>query len=216
MKSAQALVLAGMLLAGTSTPSFAASNPEPALFANDTGDSFLFVANTVWSLEIVDQFAGRFGFYFPAAPGTLIELFGTEDQGGLQAGAIDFTLGGVFDLDASNVQSTFSATTDPGPIGFWYSAVDTATGSTYTIYSDPGMNGGQDFFGVFPLLGDPFVTALTVEAPSFGILSLTLLKGAVAPSLASAPVPLPAALPLMLSAFGVAALKGVRRRRRAA
>ncbi len=209
MKKTCATLAAGglSLLATTHVAAAAMTNPDPVNYAADSEDAYVFVSNSVSAFEALDSFAGSFGFYFASDPGTLVTLFAEDDQGGTQTAAIDFGLGGVFDSDDGFApQAAFTGSAAPEPIGFWYSA------SGFTFYSDPALNGGTDFAGTFSLFSDPFTTLVTFEEASLGIFSMNALQGVLPVSAAIAPVPVPAALPLMLPVLGAGALRGMRRR----
>jgi len=208
MKRTCSVIAAGglSLFASTQVAAATMTNPDPVNYAADSEDGYVLVSNSVAVFEALDSFAGSFGFYFASDPGTLITLFAEDDQGGTQTAAIDFGAGGVFDSDDGFApQAAFTGSVAPGPVGLWYSAAG------FTFYSDPALNGGTDFAGTFTLLGDAFTTLVTFEEASLGIFSMNVLQGVLPVSAATAPVPVPAALPLMLSVLGAGALRGVRR-----
>lgn len=188
------------LLAATGAAS-AATNPDPAIFLDDTGDAFAFPFDVAFAVEAIDGFDGRFGFYYPSEPFTLIEIFGFEDVGGGQFASLDFTTGTVFDIDATEIQASF--TPQPAsPLGFWYEAGRTV------LYSDPGLNGGLDVVGFFPLVADPDVFAVIFDDPgSVGLFSVNLIDG----MLPASAVPLPGTAFLLGIPLAFSLLRGRRR-----
>ena|GEM_PF-1563391 len=133
-------------------------NPAPGSYGADNGAQTFSASSSVWSIEVVDLFGvlslpSSFGFFFVNAdltnPASYIPIFKPADQGSIQAAAIFFDLGVVFDLDAQAVESIFT----PGntDIGFYYSFLSPTTGAPVVLTTIPTLNpGGADWAAAFP------------------------------------------------------------------
>jgi hypothetical protein len=152
----------------TSTATATLVNPLPGSFGPDDGSQIFLPNSNVFTAEILDVpgsfTVSGFGFFFVSDPGTLVPIFGPEDQGAAfsQLALVDFSLGQVFDLDTPALQSTF---TGGGPIGFFFSFVPPG-GTPLTLFSIPGLNdAGRDAVATFPSLTFPMTYLIGFEAP---------------------------------------------------
>ena len=173
------LTIGAVTLAAQTAAAVPMANPAPGFFAEDTEGAYVQPGPALFAFELFDLADGiaAFGFHFAGDPGTLIELFGADDVGPGQSAAVDFAAGIVGDLDALDLQASFTPTLVPGPIGFWIDL------GGFTLFSDAALNGGLDVAGIFPLLGDPSVIGVTFSDPTpggLGVLSLDVISGASA------------------------------------
>jgi hypothetical protein len=175
----------------------AATLIPPPGFDPDDGTELFIPSDGVLNAEIWDlgAFLVTFGFFYGTEPGTLIPIFGPEDEttiGDPQRALIDFDRGVVWDIDDAERQSSFF--TDLGTdIGFYL-----ALGST-TLYTVPSLNpGGVDLAATFPSLTNPDTYVIGFESESGIPLAYELVSGIT-------PIPEPATLLLLGSGLaGVA------------
>lgn len=130
-------------------------NVSAIVFGGDDGTELFVPSNQLFNVEVLDLGAATsFGFYFDGTdvtnPANLITIFGPEDEttsGDIQTAGVDFNAEIVYDIDDSQIQSSF---TDLGlPIGF-YADFDLGT-----IFTDPSLNpGGEDLAETRPCLSD--------------------------------------------------------------
>jgi hypothetical protein len=155
-----------VVLLAASFPATAALIPPPG-FDPDDGATLFFHEDSAIHVEVMEfpPLIGfsTFGFFFDSAPGSLIPIFGPEDQSGPgadpppQMAVIDFNQSKVFDVDASELQSDFSGV-GPGNIGFFLMF------SSTLLYSLPSLNpGGFDPVATFPRSDDPSVYMIAFE-----------------------------------------------------
>ncbi len=196
------------LLASTNATAIL-SNPDPAIWADDTGvETFAPNALTA-SIEVFDPFDAItvFGFYFVGTDvndlNNLTVIFDQLDQGAPgQSALIDFSSGNVIDADASALQDTF--TPGLGDVGFFLNVAGTS------IFTEAALN-GIDLSGTFTSLLDPTSHLLTFETPDGTPAGFDLIFGFTA----NANVPEPSALALMLLTLPMLGFVVSRRRAKA-
>lgn len=190
----------------------AAPYPAPGIVAAIAGPDvdqngyFDVLGRTSISLEVYDglsaasgSFGFRFGFYYRDDPGTLIPIFDPADQGPPnQVALVDFVNGLILDANEpvaspSFVQAIFAPKSEP--IGFFVQAPGAAT----ALYSDPSLNAGFDVFGAHEVLTAP--DAYFLSFPNFA--APAGLPNYLAVMTGIAPVPLPPAVIMLLSALGL-------------
>lgn len=199
--------LTGTVHAVTSIPDLGDFGDDDGTELWIPGDTVTSFAGGIGSAFGPDAFQG-FGFYYSTDPGTLISIFDpgerdfTPDGSDLQVAEIDFTAGTVWDVDDAEMQSTFSNT--GGSIGFWLALEldgNPATGPDI-VYTQSALNGGLDILMSLPSLADPNDYAIVFVIPEAAETTLipTVVQGIT-------PVPVPAALPLMIAGLLALGLK---------
>jgi hypothetical protein len=144
-----------------------------------------------------------FGFYFSTDPGTLITIFGAEDQSLDSEAVVDFTTGQVIDVDDGNAtQATFTGLGTS--IGFWFHI--NVGYDAFTIFTQSSLT-NDDFSFSLPSTTDPSKYALVFFIPESGDtpIAVNVIEGITA-------IPLPAALPLMLAGLAWLGFTGLRRK----
>jgi len=187
------------------------ANPNSSVYYNDNHAQLFFHGNAAVSVEVADVFgalpgwSSSFGFFFGADPTTRVAIFGSDDQGAplSQKALIDFANGRVVDIDAANIQSTF--TNSASPIGFYLDLVNVA-GGELILYTLNSLNpGGFDLAATFQAKTDSSLYLIGFEVPNVGTVAFDLVGGITA-------VPEPSTL--LLLGGGVVLAIGLRFRSR--
>ena len=196
-------------LAFSGMASAATTIPGHGDFADDDGTELWYPENQVSSFKAFENPAvtglASFGFYFSTDPNTLITIFGPEDQALTSEAVIDFTAGTVWDVDDAVTQSTF---TNLGTsIGFWFELDDP---SPLRIFTQKSLTNGFDYAYSLPSLSDSSKYAITFFITEGGDtpIAVDVFAGIT-------PVPLPAALPIMMTGLAGLGLIGLTRHKKA-
>lgn len=167
----------GLLILGFSSFAVAApyGNLDSYVFGNDLDGSGLFAhSNSVFAfyevfdaLEVHTQRSYELGIFFDGSPSTLIPLFDISETT-VSSAIVDFTTGGILDLDDGFVEGTYAP--DTTDFGFYLSTVDSLSSVIIsTVFSNPALNGGIDKFGASELLvsniPDTFTAMFFSEPP---------------------------------------------------
>lgn len=176
-------------------------NPFPNLVEDDAGEVSIVPVSGFVALqyEVAQQgdLTGEFGFYFlngdPADPENVGALFDVPEDG---ASLVRLDIGRVISLGNGTVLDTFS---ESGPIGF----VLTVDG--VTVYSEPERNpGGVDVAGIYqnldPMEANDYVVGFYLG--NLGEESGFRANDVFFAYINAPQIPVPPALPLLLSALG--------------
>ncbi|MBL26814.1 MAG: hypothetical protein CMM50_04580 [Rhodospirillaceae bacterium] len=193
--------LAVLMLGGVVRP--AAAIPTPGGFSDDAGATlFTPLSDPFFAIEVSDLLgsvgaASEFGFYLPSAPGSLVPIFDSSDQGPPdQVALISLSGGLVVDADAGAAQGTFPALASDSTIGF-YLTLFQGTPDELTLFTDPLLNpGGGDFAQAFQSLSDD---TFFVNFEDFG--TATSLGQYIISPIAVAVISEPSALALFAAAL---------------
>lgn len=182
-------------------------NPGPGAYAEDEGVISFVPDSQTFFLEAFDALpslnvVSRFGFYRLSDPATLISIFSAEDQAAPdQIALADFGGGYVADIDEGVAESGFAP--GLGPIGFFLELT-----GILTVYSDPALNGGDDFMAAFQSLTDPTSYFIGAEIPDGAggnaTVYLALASGITAQATTATAVPVGSSLALVLLGLGLA------------
>jgi len=184
------------------------TNPDPSVWADDDGTELFIPGDLILSFEawdFGDELTGSsFGFFFGSYPGSLITIFGPEDEAtdwDPQVAVINFDTGVVWDFDDGVVQSVF--TPNPGDsIGFFFSSM--LSGTLYTVAS---MNTPVfDAAATFPSLSAPTVYLVGFEWIGIGTVAFEVVSCVT-------PVPEPGTLLLFGAGLVSIGVYGYRKRR---
>jgi hypothetical protein len=184
---------------------------DPAIFGPDIdGDGYFAQDSSLSiSIEVYDVFDSdldfglEFGLFFEGASSNLFAVFDSS-EGSNSYAALDFANGMVIDLEDLGVETVFMPSS--ADFGFYLSVFGPG-GLINTLYSDPILNGGYDFFGAFPLLDPNYTDAFAANFYTDG--GDLLYLAPMIPTVTA--VPLPSAL--LLFSSGLVLLNGFNRRR---
>ena len=165
-------------------------------YGDDDGSILFSPDTTMTSIELFDlgglsEYTTVFGFYFAGTDvsevSNLIFLFDPNDQtveGDAQIAYTDYSTGIVWDVDDSELQSSFNSQTSD--IGFFL-AIDSSI-----FFTNPSLNPGNvDLVATFPSLTDSSIYLIGFENVATGqLLALEYVDGVNA-------VPVPAAVWLL-------------------
>ncbi len=159
------------------------TNPSPASLLGDIdGSGYFKPLDTILAIEVHDLFetflveGSSFGFFFEGTDVTdssnLFPIFNSDDTSSDQA-VVNFLTGVVYDVENAAIETFFTGSDN---IGF-YLTLNAVPGDP-SIFSDPSLNYGADWFGMFPFIADPNLAMLAFENPATGeVLGLDIISG---------------------------------------
>lgn len=197
------VLLSACLLCGSQTASATTFvNPDPSRFANDDGKELFAPSQALFSIKAYDLlnnlgYQTTFGFFFEAAPNTLIPIFTSEDVGTGHRAMVDFGAGKIIDLDQEIVRN--NAFSGSGNVGFYLNLAPL----DLTLYSVANLNHGLDTVATYPIWGMQSAYLLEFAVPDH-VLSLEIVDFANA-------VPEPSSILLVACGLGTFVICRIRR-----